>query len=70
MLIMAVPEYLSKKLEAHMGDPRKMFEIVCENNYKKVNNKMSNLCKKLKSCTFKDNKAETDYWFTFLSRLN
>ena len=30
MMMMALPEYLSKKFEAHMDDPRKMFDIICD----------------------------------------
>ena len=45
MFMMAVPEYLSKKLEAHIDDPSKMFEIICDKYDEKGNNKLSNLCK-------------------------
>ena len=45
MLMMEVTAALLKKLEAHMDDPIKMFEIICDNYDKKVNNKLSSLCK-------------------------
>ena len=36
---MAVTEDFSKKLEAHVDGPSKMFEIICDKYDKKVNKK-------------------------------
>ena len=47
MLMTEVPEALLKDLEAHMDDPRIMFEIFCDKRDKKGNIKLSNLYKEL-----------------------
>ena len=47
MLMMAVPEYLLKKLEVHVDDLIKMFEMICNKYDKKGKNKLYNLCKSL-----------------------
>ena len=44
-----------------MDDLRKMFEIICDKYDKKGNNKISNLYKKLESCTLKNTRDDTDY---------
>ena len=49
MLMMSVPSVLPKRLEAHMDDPSKIFEIICDKYDKKGNNKLSNLCKELEN---------------------
>ena len=53
-----------------MDDPSKRFEIICDKHDKKDNNKLSNLCKELESCTFKNIKFNTDDWFGDFSHLN
>ena len=65
-----VPEALLKDLEAHMDDPRIMFEIFCDKRDKKGNIKLSNLYKELEIWTLKNTKVETDYWVTDLSHFN
>ena len=45
VLMMTVPAALLKKLEAHMDDPSKMFDIVCEKYDIEGKNKQSNVCK-------------------------
>ena len=52
------PEALSKKLEAHAGDPSNIFEIICDNYDKNGINKLSNICKELKGCTLKNTMVE------------
>ena len=44
MFMMEAPEYLLKKLEAHVDEPRNMFEIIRDKYDKKCNNKLSNIC--------------------------
>ena len=70
MLLMALPVALLKKLETHMNNPIKIFEIICDKYDKKGNNKLSNLCKLLESCVLNNIGVDTDYWFTYFSHLN
>ena len=56
-----------------MDGPRKMFEIICDKYFfydKKGNNRLSNLCKELESCTLKNSKVDSYDWFTGFSHLN
>ena len=46
-----------------------MFEIICDKYDKKGNHKLSNLLKKLESCTLRNTKVETDDSYTYLFRL-
>ena len=69
MLMIALPADFLKKLGAYMGDPRNMFDIICKNYYKKFNNKLSNLCKKLESFPLKNTRVDADDWFIDLSCL-
>ena len=67
---MEVPEYFSKKLDAHVDDPSKIFDIICDKYENKDNNKLSNLCKELKICTLNNMRVYPDDWLTDLSHLN
>ena len=70
MLIIAVTTALSKKFKAHIDDPSKMFEIICDKYDKKGNNKISNLCKELESYTLRNTKVDLDGWFADLYCLS
>ena len=70
MLMMSVPDNMSKKLEPCMESPYTMFKIVCAKYDKKGNNKLSNLCKELEKCKLRSTKVEPDDWFTNLTSLN
>ena len=70
MLMMTALEYFPKTLEAHVDDPIKTLEIICEKYGKKGNNKLSKLCKALENFTLNNSKVEPYDWFNYLSHLN
>ena len=70
MLLMAVLADLTKKLKVNVDDPRNICENICDKYEKKDNNKLSNICKGLESCTWRNTKVDPDDWFNYLSHLN